>query len=92
MYHGLKSQITPTQRSASPGDGTMGTTDPDYGGVGMGPGARRAFVRFVFKKHSISGPKFVVLAASSQPAASSLQQGAGGRGRSPQDLAVPERP
>ena len=29
---GLESQIIPMQRRASPGDGTMGTADPHYGG------------------------------------------------------------
>ena len=45
-----KSEITPTQPRASPGDGSMGTTDPDYGGVGMGPGARLGFARYLLKK------------------------------------------
>jgi len=44
------SQITTTQHRASPGDGSMGTTDPGYGGVGMGPGPRLGFVRKVSKK------------------------------------------
>ena len=39
------SQITTTQASASPGDGSMGATDPDYVGIGMGPRARLGFVR-----------------------------------------------
>ena len=45
-----KSEITTTQGRASPGDGSMGTTDPNYGGVGIGPGARRGFARKLLNK------------------------------------------
>ena len=50
MQNQYKSQITTTQASASPGDGSMGTTDPDYVGIGMGPRARLRFVRKLYKK------------------------------------------
>ena len=46
----IETQITPTQRSTTPADGTMGTPDPDYGGVGIGPGARHGFGRKLQKK------------------------------------------
>ena len=64
-----KSEITPTQARTSPGDGSMGTTDPGYVGVGMGPGARLGFVRMLLKKIKKIGSFFAVHA--SQPAASS---------------------
>ena len=50
----------------------MGTTDPNYGGVGVGPGARRGFSGKVSKKRWNFGSVFWVLASqpASQPAAS----------------------
>ena len=50
MQNQCKSQITTTQASASPGDSSMGTTGPDYMGIGMGPRARPGFVRKLCKK------------------------------------------
>ena len=50
MQNQYKSQITTTQASASPGDSSMGTTGPDYMGIGMGPRARPGFVRKLYKK------------------------------------------
>ncbi len=50
MQNQCKSQITTTQASASPGDSSMGTTGPDYMGIGMGPTARPGFVRKLYKK------------------------------------------
>ena len=50
MQNPYKSQITTTQASASPGDSSMGTTGPDYMGIGMGPRARLGFVRKLYKK------------------------------------------
>ena len=38
------SEITHTQPRASPGDGSIGTTDLTYGGVGVGPGPRLGVV------------------------------------------------
>ena len=50
MQNQYKSQITTTQASASPGDSSMGTTGPDYMGIGMGPRARPGFVRKLYTK------------------------------------------
>ena len=50
MQNQYKSQITTTQASASPGDGSMGTTGPDYMWKGMGLRARLRFVRKLCKK------------------------------------------
>ena len=47
----MQSEITLTQHRTSPGDGTMGIPDPDYGGVGIGPGARHGFGRKLRKKN-----------------------------------------
>ena len=50
MQNQYKSQITTTQASASPGDSSIGTTGPDYMGIGMGPRARPGVVRKLYKK------------------------------------------
>ena len=50
MQNQYKSQITTTQASASPGDSSIGTTGPDYMGIGMGPRTRPGFVRKFYKK------------------------------------------
>ena len=44
MPNQYKSQITTTQARASPGDASMGTTDPTYVGVEIDTGALRGFM------------------------------------------------
>ena len=66
----LKSEITPTQPRASPGDGSMGTTDPNCGGVGVGPGAQLGVGRKLQKKNHFFASIFMVFPSSKQAAAS----------------------